>query len=606
MIRDEAVFEAVGEFDTWVDTERVAWQRYRYAFEDKFWNGQGGESKVITGYPLKLQINQIRPWVFSYVDSLFHKGLRTVVSAPSLPRGDVAALVGRDAAPDAPKPKVAIAKLLDFWMARVEIEETTERGFIMAMMYPEIGLKIGLDMTIIGEKGHPIEAIWVDALPPWECLWDRRARSRRQMRYFGHVYWIGREELVQRFPEVADADITPMIAPDVVEDGTKKANTKNPSELRDDQQVRILEFYDLTCGETEKDQQFRIYILEGVKGGRRLLKSMEMPFDDVTGHALCNLIPGVFVNVPEHPMRGIAPVASLYEINSEQNYTHTFLMNAARRDSARHLLARKNALDEEAMSKLTSGNDMEVVGVEGEDNLDRVASWLKTAPLSTALLKVMEALLLAQEKVAGTSPLTRGQALKYASAAEIHSLVGYDESTLGRIRKRMDVMVVALLKLFLRVLAAAMDEASKTSITVLVEEQEVVVERAWLDEDWEIAIADAASTPLAEAQKRQDLQLILPVLMQLYPLAQQPGPIGTAARAIIRYVVQIYELPSDMGIDALQAAPSQETAAGASPPGVLPSAPPGPDAAGSLPVPTAATDPAGALRAAVDAGVGGA
>ena len=46
------------------------------------------EPEVMEGYPIKIQVNHVRPWIFSFVDSLFHKGLRSVFSPPALPKGD--------------------------------------------------------------------------------------------------------------------------------------------------------------------------------------------------------------------------------------------------------------------------------------------------------------------------------------------------------------------------------------------------------------------------------------------------------------------------------------------------------------------------------------
>jgi hypothetical protein len=610
MIDHDCVKRTVKDFDAWVGKQRLEWQSYRYAFEDKFWSDKGGRAadgtagfkeEIIAGYPVKVQINHIRPWVFSFVDSLFHKGLRSIVSSPTLPRGKAKDIVGPEGV-DEVKPKAMLSKLLDFWMRRVEIEETTERAFIMGMLYPEIGLKLGIDDTIIGEKGHPIESIWVDALPPWECLWDRRARSLRQLRYIGHVYWVSREELLSRFPDIKPDDVCPTIAPDTVEEGPERTRANALNELRDDQMVRILEFFDLTCGD-DKDSEFRVYLLEGGKGEtEKPVFAGPMPFSDVTGKSLPSIIPAIFVNVPEHPLRGIPPVGSLFGLNSEENYAHTFLINAARRDSARHLMVDKEMIDEEALSNMTDGQDQSVVPVDtqGKD-LTKGMHWVEHQPVSSTLLQVMNALSVARDNVAGKSQLGRGEAIKYASAAEVHSLVAYDESTLGRIRKRMDVTVVALLKLFVRVLATAMDLAKEKSITVLVEDKEVTVERWWLDEDWEIALVDAASTPMAEAQKRQDFQQISQSLLELYAEVQNGNAM---AKVMIKYMVDIFDLPKDMSVEALAAPPPTP------PVEATPVGPPAPVAAGPAPVmppmpagpPMADVNPAAALQAAVAAG----
>ena len=98
-----------------------------------------------------------------------------------------------------------------------------------------------------------------------------------------------------------------------------------------------------------------------------------------------------------------------------------------------------------------------------------------------------------------------------------------------------------------------MEAIGEPGINLLVDSQPVVFLPEYADEDWRVDLADAQSTPMDEMQKRQDMQLIMEPLLTLSQLTQQGDPM---AAALLRHMVDIYDLPDDMGPEAIKAAPA--------------------------------------------------
>lgn len=604
MITDEEVDTYVIEHDKYVQEHGRVWRAIRMAYADRFWEGvttgAAGDGtarpdrKIMSDYPIRIEVNHLRSWVFSYADALFHQGLRATVRPPTLPRGKVETVLGPEIEQHAlnepltgqdipPVPTEKIAELVNVWLDLVQIEDQTERAFILGLMYPEFALKMGCR----GDKrDNVVEDVWMDVIPPWEALFDRRSRTADQMRFIGHIYWAPIEEVMGRF-DIPEADLSPVMAPDVLEEGERRNMRTNA--IGDQKYIRILEFYDNTAEWTATDGEktegeYRVYILEGLKNKmekKKPIYSGPVPYDKTSGKPLPPIQCVNFISIPEYPLMGIAPAYQQYLLNSETNYIHTFMVNAARRDASRVLLLLKSKFNKENIAKLTGGSDMTIVEIEDEGALlSQVATWLEQQPVSSTLLQVFTMLEQARDKTSLTSPMARGEAVKYATAAEIHSLNSFTETTLGRIARKMNAALVRFIALFFRVLAAEMDDREEKKIRMIVNNKEVVVERKLLDEDWDVAIVDTANTPMGEAEKRRDHQMIYPVLMELYAVAKTGDAM---AIELLNYTVDLYNLPASMGFDVLvarePAPPEPEPAPGALPPGAAPG-PMGPQGGG--------------------------
>jgi len=540
MIKDDALSDILYNHDQWVATQRNRWQRYRAAYEDRFWDKRRAFWRQRNRNDLYMEVNLIRPWVDSYVSSLFYKGIRTVLRADDVhltqDLGDTA------------RSTEAVTACLDRFLATKHASELTEQAFTMGMLYPESAFKIGIDPM----EESPLESIYMEIMPPWECVWDRQARSKRSLRYIGHIYYDTAENVSERFG-IPMKDLHPVAKPDLVEDGLHTS----PGVRRQQAYIRLLEFYDYTTSHkvdgVETPGEFRVYIVDdSSRSSAKEIYSGPIPFTKYNNQPLAPIIPTILINVPEYALEGIAPVGTLYELNAELNVAHTYMARAFRRDVSRVLLYLKDrGLDDEAIEQIMQGDDWAMAGVEAE-SLDGVLKWVEQQPVSSTLFQYMEMLKSGREDTQGTAPFSRGTPLNYATATEVVRLNDYTETSLGRLRKRMDGVLVDVCATYLRVLHAAMFDRDKFEVYVNTSEFVHAIRLTDLDQRWEISIADSGSTPVAEQQRRTQFAAIQPVLLQLAEVADMPGMAGSMARAQLRYAQEIYELPEDFRYEILE------------------------------------------------------
>lgn len=540
MIDPSSLSDIIYNHDQWVSRSRERWRKFRSAYEDRFWDRHQAMWRQRFRSDLYMEVNLIRPWVDSYVASLFYKGIRTSVRPDDVKVDHYRRETSRSTD--------ATSALLDRFLATRHASELTEQAFTMGMLYPESAFKVGIDPV----EESPLEALFMEIMPPWECVWDRQARSKRSLRYIGHIYYDSVTNVTERFG-ISEKKLNPVAKPDVVEDGLHATTGVR----RQEAYVRLLEFYDYTATHTidgvKTSGEFRVYLVDdGKQMKTRELFKGPMPFTKYNGQPLAPIVPIVLVNVPEYPLEGIAPVGTLYELNAELNMAHTFMARAFRRDISRVLLYLKDrGLDDEAIEQIMAGDDWAMAGVEAE-TLDGMMKWVEQQPVSSTLFQYMEMLKSGREETQGTAPFSRGTPLQYATATEVVRLNDYTETTLGRLRKRMDAVLIDVCAVYLRVLHAAMSDADTDEIYVNSGNKVHTLRLTDLDQRWDITMADMASTPVAEQQRRIQFQTVQPMLIQLAQMADQPGMTGSMAKAQLRYAKDLFELPEDFIYEQLQ------------------------------------------------------
>jgi len=386
---------------------------------------------------------------------------------------------------------------------------------------------------------------------------DRQVQNPRFMRYIGHSYYMPIEEFHAKFGK--QPDIQPIIRPDVLEDGFYTADTFEGVAAY----VRILEWYDLTetfaaDDGSESNGIMRVYAFNDGSPGQSAVSVAQVsddeaiPYTWADGRPAPPLVPVVLENVPEYPLEGISSVGSIYEINRERNFVTTWMANAFRRDAARVLMMRKDAVDEETMAEIMSGRDGVVAAIEFDGELAQVARWLDQQPITKTIFDYLSVLGQNQAETQGVADFTRGKALNYATATEIHTLSQYTETTLGKLRKRMDRALSGLVKLYLRVLYGCFDEGGTFEVRVNGRIQTLGVDL--LGASWDISLTDIANTPIAEAQRRAEFVNINTQLMELATLATQEdlSPVTQRmAQLQLNYLIELYDLPEDFSWNSL-------------------------------------------------------
>ena len=554
------VEQIVADHDKRVRDTEPELRAYRDAYSDRFWHGLRHRPKStavgpiqntdwLMKMPVLAETNRVRVFVDSYRDGLFYKGLRATVRPPTVPRAPLKELLDRGT-PEDPSPSAAdqVSEALRYWISRADVEEAAEQAVDMALVYPEVGFKVTYDDAVVSD--NPLDSVRLEALPPWEVVFDRRARSLRHLRNIGHIYWTSWSDLKEQYPDLERSDFVLTRRLDVLDGRSDDADGEEG--------VRVLELLDL-CEDTfiptdgGEDRRvkgrFRVIALSANKPGTVLFEGPP-PYVGPDDTPLPFIIPVVLLNVPEHRLMGLSPVAGTYALNAEMNVTRTLLHTGMVKDVARKILVDATKVDEETLEKMMGGDDMEFIRVDspGEGGLKNAVLPVESPPLSKTLGDSMGVLAADMDATSGLSPMSRGQALKYATAAEVHSHNDYSETTLGRLRKRLDKAVVRVLRTFLRVLAAAMEDRNEKGVALHVDGKLVTLKRTWLNEQWDIDLADVATSPLAEAQARMELTQAMPMLDAAYERLKTGDPFG---RALIRYIVDLYNLPSEFMPDAL-------------------------------------------------------
>lgn len=554
------VEQIVADHDKRVRDTEPELRAYRDAYSDRFWHGLRHRPKStavgpiqntdwLMKMPVLAETNRVRVFVDSYRDGLFYKGLRATVRPPTVPRAPLKELLDRGT-PEDPSPSAAdqVSEALRYWISRADVEEAAEQAVDMALVYPEVGFKVTYDDAVVSD--NPLDSVRLEALPPWEVVFDRRARSLRHLRNIGHIYWTSWSDLKEQYPDLERSDFVLTRRLDVLDGRSDDADGEEG--------VRVLELLDL-CEDTfiptdgGEDRRvkgkFRVIALSANKRGTVLFEGPP-PYVGPDDTPLPFIIPVVLLNVPEHRLMGLSPVAGTYALNAEMNVTRTLLHTGMVKDVARKILVDATKVDEETLEKMMGGDDMEFIRVDspGEGGLKNAVLPVESPPLSKTLGDSMGVLAADMDATSGLSPMSRGQALKYATAAEVHSHNDYSETTLGRLRKRLDKAVVRVLRTFLRVLAAAMEDRNEKGVALHVDGKLVTLKRTWLNEQWDIDLADVATSPLAEAQARMELTQAMPMLDAAYERLKAGDPFG---RALIRYIVDLYNLPSEFMPDAL-------------------------------------------------------
>lgn len=594
------------EHDRTISERRPFWQKIRDAYENRTWEGvRGLEGGIFTstddGRPDQIfaQVNHLQGFVEAFLYSVFYRGIKAPVSRDPL--------VQRELPADAPE---ALTEALQAFYRSVGAEEETQHGLSQGLLYPEGAFKLTLDRSV---ESTP-KAINMQILPPWECVWDRDSRDTRSARYMGHAYWETRARLWERYgSELEELGFERSGNNRLCGEARTDPLTDQESDYdKEGEYVRVLEFWDqegmVDTNDPDADGEpikvkgaFRVYLVD-VKapksdanvGNHSLLPLMEGPFSFTyaDGKPACQIIPIVLKPRPGHALRGIEPVGALFHLNSELTVMHTIAANQSRMDAVRMLIALGDVLDDDNKAALERGKDGTVIKLQGARRLSESLRWLDQPNASATSLEYLRMLEQAREQTSGTSPSSRGEPLKYASAAEINALNRYEASQSGFLRAQTDRILAKVARLVFRMWLALMKARSEESFGVWVKDarvndpegksagvKKVEIKREWLEVEWSILTTDQPSGPATEQEAREISMLIMEPMINLASVADTPGLPGSVARAWLMRFQEVFNLPAEFTIERLLASatppPAPEPAPGpVAPPGV-PGAVPG-------------------------------
>jgi len=570
----EAAQEVLRQHVQWVETHRQGWFARRSAMEDDFWQGEsrnGGGSRLRvegdgfalagqpgTGFHHLTQVNLIRPWVTSFVASLYYRGVRVSIEPDAIPSEEASQEVRAEKA----RGMQAVANR---FLATSQAEDVLERMFVMGLCY---GGGCAPRLCLAAEERRPkkqevLDLIGIEAVPPWGCVWDRRTQSRDRLRYIGALYQMPKEDAEAIFGAKVLAKDEEIAGPlmDVLANGFSGV----PDPMAQKDHVWIFELLDYMTPTTTDGKTlpgtFAIYLVTGlgIENGLVELRKGAPPYAWADDRPAASLIPFLPEPFPEFPLDSMAGAQSVYELNAELNRALTVVAEAFRRDAARVILyLRDRGVSEEALAQIVSGQDLILVGLDTQV-LEGLFKILEMPPISSTLLEYIRQLQNGIDRTQLLADVTRGKAGEYLSATEAANLVNYSETTIGRVRKRADDVIESLVATYFRHLDGAMEEMRLDEIEILVNGKPVTLDREDLALRWQIQAIDTVSTPAAAAQTRTEFMAALPSLMQLATAADPSGAASAAlaARALDQ-MVELLKLPAAFRAEALMpAGPAQ-------------------------------------------------
>jgi hypothetical protein len=304
---------------------------------------------------------------------------------------------------------------------------------------------------------------------------DADVYDEEDSRFIGHVYYRPIQEVEDQYGLTG---LTGQPREDFLDDspsglnkskGRKGGNTKSKKEYDPDEDlfVRVLEVCNLV--DTYQSEQgpmrgkFEVYVLDQGLDYEEPVFSGPMPYSSRTDDPMPHIVPLIFNQEPEFPLRGVSHAARLFPQIQEVNVFRSFRANAARRDS-RQYLALDGVLTGDQMSLITAGVDGLVIPVEDARlqgrSLQDVVVPLQNAQISPNIMQYEMQAEQDLERAAGTSPNAYGGVTK-ATATEVMNLRDYTESEYGRHAMIKDNWIAQVVQVFIRALVAAMESPAR-------------------------------------------------------------------------------------------------------------------------------------------------
>ena len=483
--------------DFW-DELRPQMRKYRNAYRTEFYN----DTTVVSDTNIRVETADAYASIESLMGSLFTKYPGVEIGADIRGAGDL----------------VIVKELCNNWLkgCRQQVEAAAR----MALIYTHSFLKLAPreSNTILGK-------VAMRAVPPWQVILDRDAAAWEDSRFIGHVYYISVDEANGKFGAkkwTGSAQKDYFTDYERNTDRSYRSYGDSPDLPNEYLYIEIVEMYDFLNSEL-------LFWTSHWKNGEELLSRDPIPVTTFDDRPLSNIVPFYFCRSPDRPMEGYSTLGRVYDQCFEKNILRTFWANAVRRDS-RQYTYKEGAFDEEALAKITAGQDGAMVPTDSDDPLGSLIALVPSAPLSSNHAQYLNYIEADLQRGSMTAGFTRGDASK-ATATEVNALMQYTASELGKMARDRDATIEAAAGLYVRMLIPLVDDKEKQVITT--PEGAKVVSVKALDADWNIYATDGGSTPITDMVMKQQIVQLLPSLIQ----------IGVPVPAIKDEVIRLFNLP---------------------------------------------------------------
>ena len=479
------------EHDKYWDDLRPELDRYRKAYENKFWDENSFDKSM-----LRIETADCYSYVEGFQSSLFTKNPAVVVAPDE-------AIVGGD--------NQLAQAAANRWLfeQRTQLEIASR----LALIYPQAFLKLSPR-----QSDDMLSKVEIRAIRPWEVIVDQDASSWETQRFCGHIYYLPLNEAKEKW---GNKEWNPAPKDDYFSIQKRVLRDKDADLPEEYQYIKIVELYDLSYD--------NLYVwTPNLRGEKQLIEKSEVPLRTYDDQPLVPIAPMYYSRKPEKPLCGISAVSRVYDQFYEKNILRTYWANAVRRDS-RQYLYKEGALDEEALAKITAGVDGAMIPVD-EPSLAGVIQQVGVEPISSNFDRYLSQIESDINRGTILAPFSRGETTG-VTATEINALAQYSASQLGKLARERDLSIEKLALIYLRSISLLADEGEKA--TIMVENKPRIVTSKDLDAKFKIIALDQASTPVSAEISKQNLVNLAPLLQQL----------GVPNETIKEEIVRLFALP---------------------------------------------------------------
>ncbi len=447
ILTPERVMEQIRAHDDRMDTDQPYMALAKAAYTTKFWRYVEGTEDMNIAYEMsrvdQIEVNKIKPALTGYLSNLYPRRIKVILSNSPYTTGD----------------SNKAEMLTNDWINQPLMRERIMSASRQALLYKGAGAKVGYDPA-----GEGLDRVWMRVFPYWEMVLDSDVHDWDDARFYGHVSFKPRQEVIDEYGLSDDIGGTSrddflgsyLAGSGQVRDSDAYASSDNSAF------VRVLEFCNMVDDFYDTDGtrykgRLEIYILdEGYDGEVKPVFMGPLPLVDARGNPMPHIVPLIFEHEPEYPYRGIAYADQLMPQQKELNTMRSYMSQAARRD-ARVYLTPKGALDADAYTDLKAGEDGLIIEVDEQyaGNLANVVVPIRHGPVSANIQQAMSIAELDLDRNTTISPAALGQVTQ-ATASEIVAIEGHTQSEFGRHAEQRDLWLMQIIRLCLAAHTAAL------------------------------------------------------------------------------------------------------------------------------------------------------
>jgi hypothetical protein len=278
------------------------------------------------------------------------------------------------------KPEVKSA-MLNLWLDHPDQKEAIRDLSEISIVHPFGALMVAIEEG----TGKPEERVYIEAVPPWETVVDRDARTRRGARYVGRLYQSPESDVRARYgADLRKLGCTVHGGPrvDVLHGGTMDPTTSQTARSSvpgstsedfgaDDRFVSVLELCNFRAsvagpsGATYRGR-LEVWILDqGGKLEQVPIAVTMLPFAGANGEPNPHIFPNMYMHEAPYVYRGKAPIARLIPLNIALNRMNLQIFRDTQRNQ-RKQIARKGAFGQDQAGNLFDEVDKETAWTDSE------------------------------------------------------------------------------------------------------------------------------------------------------------------------------------------------------------------------------------------------